>query len=47
LIEEQEYEVVNHEEYHQIQKVDHEFPCEYDEEGHFDETHRVEYLISK
>jgi hypothetical protein len=33
---------VNHEEYYQ---EEHEFPCEYPEEEHFDETHLVEYLI--
>jgi len=36
---------VNHEEDHQIHELEHELPCEYDEEYHFDETHHVEYLI--
>ena len=28
-----------------MHEVEHEFPCEYVEEEHFDETHLVEYLI--
>jgi hypothetical protein len=42
LIEEREPEEVSHEEDYQ---EEHEFPCEYAEEEHFDETHLVEYLI--
>jgi hypothetical protein len=36
---------VKHEEDHQIYKVEHELPCEYAKEEHFDETHHVEDLI--
>jgi hypothetical protein len=44
LIEEQESEDVNHEEYYQ---EEHEFPCEHAKEEHFHETHHVEDLIQK
>jgi hypothetical protein len=45
LIEEREPERVNHEEDHQMHKVEHELPCEYAKEEHFDKTHHVEGLI--